>query len=686
MAENNFLSGIKVDQFIKANNDQIKQTIGSAFGDAQKSVAELIKLQKITVLELKKVNEKSAGSKDLKKSLDSTLRSIQKENLKMSKSRDATIIKSLKGFFSKTKQTTATKQESRDYFRKENYTKKSNSLLESINKGISGLLKKDKEEKKESLLSKILGFAGFLGKALAIGGLAGFLLTGKKEFLFDMVKGVRWMVKSALLPIQILLKGVPTIIKSISTGFKGIQTIAKSVSTGMKVVQKMGVRAGLEYGARTIAKSPVGKKVAGLVGSKALQTGAKTAGKIAGKSAAKVGLKKIPIVGAVLGVGFGIARIKKGDVIGGMLEFASGIASIFPGIGTAISLGIDGVILAKDIHSAMKSNSPKVPNGASGIKMPSGGGNEVGDAYSKKSVNKKSNMRGMKVHFDKLLGKFPPKGKDKPSIGSRLGGAVSGAIGGAKQLFDTAATEVGSAFNNMVNNTLPQPKDPKNPGYYLNSKSINVAGLNPQMMSNFLGMASEYKAMTGKSIGVNSAFRSLAQQQVLWDKYGRNPKRVAPPGKSMHNYGFAMDINSSSGNHLNSLGLLQKWNFARPMAHEPWHIEPRGLKEKYADVRAGTYTGGDSGTQEGDAYSIKDSALSKLKGFKTALPSQLDDKANLPLGNISNKIQAIKPLQVLLSGGDIATLAKAIGEAMKNAIPTPKTNTIPVSGGGRGSL
>lgn len=53
-------------------------------------------------------------------------------------------------------------------------------------------------------------------------------------------------------------------------------------------------------------------------------------------------LTKIPFgVGALFGLGFGAKRIMDGDYVSGILQIASGIASIFPGIGTVISLGLD---------------------------------------------------------------------------------------------------------------------------------------------------------------------------------------------------------------------------------------------------------------------------------------------------------------------------------------------------------
>jgi hypothetical protein len=82
----------------------------------------------------------------------------------------------------------------------------------------------------------------------------------------------------------------------------------------------------------------------------------KVAGKVAGKgimtAAGKVAAKKIPGIGAILGVLFGISRFRKGDILGGIGEIVSGIAAILPGPGTAISLLIDGLLIMRDINKA----------------------------------------------------------------------------------------------------------------------------------------------------------------------------------------------------------------------------------------------------------------------------------------------------------------------------------------------
>jgi hypothetical protein len=51
---------------------------------------------------------------------------------------------------------------------------------------------------------------------------------------------------------------------------------------------------------------------------------------------------------------------------------------------------------------------------------------------------------------------------------------------------------------------------------------------------------------------------------------GTNPK--AAPGKSLHNVGKAVDINSSQVSELQSMGLLGQHGFS-PLANDPPHIQ-----------------------------------------------------------------------------------------------------------------
>lgn len=52
-------------------------------------------------------------------------------------------------------------------------------------------------------------------------------------------------------------------------------------------------------------------------------------------------LKRIPGIGSLISWAFAYSRFKKGDVVGGLIDVASGIATMFPGIGTALGIGLD---------------------------------------------------------------------------------------------------------------------------------------------------------------------------------------------------------------------------------------------------------------------------------------------------------------------------------------------------------
>jgi murein DD-endopeptidase MepM/ murein hydrolase activator NlpD len=137
-------------------------------------------------------------------------------------------------------------------------------------------------------------------------------------------------------------------------------------------------RFGLRRG-KTLIKRMIGRggrralARAGRIGAKAIKPvgvlGGKIVGKLMGKSAAKIAgkgvakslAKKIPLLGAVAGVAFGIERAMKGDFLGALGEVASGVASTVPGVGTAISVGIDAALVAKDINDMQ--NSPGFAEG-----------------------------------------------------------------------------------------------------------------------------------------------------------------------------------------------------------------------------------------------------------------------------------------------------------------------------------
>jgi len=66
------------------------------------------------------------------------------------------------------------------------------------------------------------------------------------------------------------------------------------------------------------------------------------------------------------------------------------------------------------------------------------------------------------------------------------------------------------------------------------------------------------------------SYRSNAQQAAL---YARDQNRYAPPGKSLHEYGLAIDVNSgylASHPEVRQALLARGWYQERP--DEPWHF------------------------------------------------------------------------------------------------------------------
>ena len=99
----------------------------------------------------------------------------------------------------------------------------------------------------------------------------------------------------------------------------------------------------------------LGKK---LLGKKGTETAAKTAGKkVLGKTLLKSALKKIPVLGAVFGLGFSLPYLLKGDFTGAGIEAASGLAGAVPGVGTAASVGLDAFQASREMGEVDKAAS-----------------------------------------------------------------------------------------------------------------------------------------------------------------------------------------------------------------------------------------------------------------------------------------------------------------------------------------
>lgn len=155
--------------------------------------------------------------------------------------------------------------------------------------------------------------------------------------IFEMIAEDTYESKELL---QRLVDSEEGILDDVAEGFGGAAAIGGGVGAGVGGSKLLG---------KFMGKG--GTAAAGAAGSQATK---KASSKILGKTLLKSAVKKIPIIGAIAGIGFGIGRLMSGDISGAAMEVASGAAGSIPGAGTAASIGIDAALAAKDIKNAEK--------------------------------------------------------------------------------------------------------------------------------------------------------------------------------------------------------------------------------------------------------------------------------------------------------------------------------------------
>ena len=107
------------------------------------------------------------------------------------------------------------------------------------------------------------------------------------------------------------------------------------------------------------------------------------------------------------------------------------------------------------------------------------------------------------------------------------------------------------------------------------------------------------------NIRIISAYRSYEEQERLYQKYlDGTGNLAAPPGRSNHNHGLAMDLVFDSPAarrwaHANA----STFGLAFPIASEDWHIEPAGLRDgTFNSQDWGEDTGHEGHNDEGPEY------------------------------------------------------------------------------------
>jgi hypothetical protein len=201
----------------------------------------------------------------------------------------------------------------------------------------------------------------------------------------------------------------------------------------------------------------------------------------------------------------------------------------------------------------------------------------------------------------------------------------------------------------------------------VSNKGVNIGGLNPLIKKNLSGMVEEYGELTGKKVIMTDGFRTYEEQAALHAKY---PQKAAAPGRSMHEFGLAFDMDSKNVDELDSLGLMRKYGFTRPIGQEPWHVEPIGLQ---VDINKAKQ---DNSFRE----TAINSSLYKGGGGYGTLPdaAQYRRKTDIALDVINAKAKEVDPLEILgkkanLKTTDTPKTTPATTGAKPGAATTPAT-------------
>ncbi len=116
----------------------------------------------------------------------------------------------------------------------------------------------------------------------------------------------------------------------------------------------------------------------------------------------------------------------------------------------------------------------------------------------------------------------------------------------------------------------------------------SFSGMNPKFSSALARMFAEAPPEIQQSLRIGSGYRSNDRQAQLWQaalaKYGDEAtarRWVAPPGRSLHNHGYAADLKylspvAQDWAHKNA----PKYGLAFPLSNEAWHVELAGARDQ----------------------------------------------------------------------------------------------------------
>ncbi len=177
------------------------------------------------------------------------------------------------------------------------------------------------------------------------------------------------------------------------------------------------------------------------------------------------------------------------------------------------------------------------------------------------------------------------------------------------------------------------------PGIKLADSSVDIENLNPPVRKKLLDLGEAFKAKyPDKSIVINSGYRTHEKQKQLYAN-APDKSKVAFPGKSPHEFGYAVDIQTKGSEGFDDWSLATSKGFQRPIASkEPWHTE---YGQHGTTVDSGEY---------GDPVNN-----------------------NLPRSTIERIMKGEQNVPIDLSEKTITLLADALGMSMKGVMPKGST-------------
>lgn len=342
------------------------------------------------------------------------------------------------------------------------------------------------------------------------------------------------------------------------------------------------------------------------------------------------------------GTGLGTANAVARGMISGSLSFIG--ARLFGATGAAI-----GGIVGDKIGSISNTIGEKLGTGLFdakeliGSKMSAAGDklSAMGDSIASKFSDAKDYVTdtftkvgaGFKSGIDtfkkSIMSYFPSGESISDTLKSVLSGLMSLGPVVVKYAVDTAKKGADAARE-----TVKQAKEVGSRGVDSVKRAFNIGGsrwkaetkgMNPEVMKAFNAAALDYKAQTGKTATLTEGVRTREQQAML----GKGNKYMtAKPGMSVHEQGFALDVNSADAREMERLGILAKHGLTRPYGErDPVHMELAKLAtaQKRAEIRSGKIPAATvaSTSPKPRLKAAADGAFTRTAGFAELHPAEI---------------------------------------------------------------